>query len=223
MGPFFVKGMRNRPGGRREQLLRERDINSFVQPLSPAVRWYVEGESWCVLGFKVFDGRGAYFGLDSADLPAVVDLVQQAGELKLPEIARGWPETRWDRFLSEDDAALLRGDALLHTDINPSNCMIGESETRLVDWSWPTRGAGFMDPATLVFQLVSAHHDPAVAEWWVERCPAWTAADPEGIDAFVRASVHMQRWLVERRPDESWLKAMVTAAESWAEHRGVTV
>lgn len=34
-GPFFVKAMRNRPGGRRESLIRERRINTHLGHISP--------------------------------------------------------------------------------------------------------------------------------------------------------------------------------------------
>lgn len=34
-GPFFVKAVFNRPGGRRDSIIRERLINPHVQPLSP--------------------------------------------------------------------------------------------------------------------------------------------------------------------------------------------
>jgi hypothetical protein len=220
-GAFFVKAMRKTSRGRHYSTIREREINPFVQPLSPALRWNAEDDEWIALGFEVFEGRRADFGPESADLPVVVDLVRQLGTLKLPEIAHGWAERRWDRFLSEEDAALLRGDALLHTDINPSNFMIGASAARLVDWAWPTRGAGFIDPATLVLQLASGDHTPAQAESWAAECPAWSEADPRGIDAFVRATVRMQRQFAAEKPDESWLKDMVAAAESWAAHRGV--
>lgn len=222
-GAFFVKAMRKTSRGRHYSTIREREINRHVQPLSPALLWHAEDAAWIVLGFEMFEGRRANFGLGSPDLPVVADLVCRLGELKLPEVAEGWRERRWDRFLAEDDAALLRGDALLHTDINPSNVILGASAARLVDWAWPTRGAGLIDPATLVLQLVSGDHTPAQAESWVRECPAWAQADPRAIDAFVRAQVRMQRAAAEGSPQESWLRDMVTAAECWAAHRGAVV
>jgi hypothetical protein len=36
----------------------------------------------------------------------------------------------------------------------------------------------------------------------------------------VKAHVGFQRRVVEDRPEEEWLKAMLVAAEAWAEHRG---
>lgn len=221
-GSFFVKAVRNRPGGRRDSLIRERSINSAVRPLSPALRWHAEDDDWLVLGFEAVDGRPSDFTPDSTDLPAVVELVDLIGTLGLPEVARDWHETRWNRFaLDESEAELFRGDALLHTDINPSNLLVGERGMWAVDWAWPTRGAGFIDPALLALQLVSAGHSPESAEEWASGCRAWVSANPRAVDAFAAANLRMYRVFAERKPDASWLKAMAVAAQSWVEHRGM--
>ncbi|WP_233361227.1 phosphotransferase [Streptomyces sp. GMR22] len=221
-GPFFVKAMRNRPGGRRASLIRERLINPAVQSVSPALLWHVEDDEWLVLGFEVVDARRSDFTPASPDLPGVVDLVDQLGNLPLPDIARDWPESRWDRFaVDETEAELFRGDALLHTDINPSNLIIGERGRWIVDWSWPTRGAGFIDPACLVVQLIAAGHTPEAAEGWAAECRAWADADPTAIDVFAAATRRMHRSRADRHPEASWLEAMAAAAGAWAAHRGV--
>jgi hypothetical protein len=220
-GPFFVKAMRNRPGGRKDSITRERLVNEFVQPISPALRWYSETQGWIVLGFEAVDGRPSDLTPGSPDLPMAVGLVDGLGSLSLPRVARGWAETRWDRFAAcEADAELFRGDALLHTDVNPDNVLIGRSGW-LVDWSWPTRGAAFIDPAVLVVQLVAAGHAPQAAEAYAAQCRAWVEADARAIDAFALANLGMYRGFVERQPDATWLKAMVDAVQSWASHRGV--
>ncbi|TQN31151.1 hypothetical protein FHX37_1043 [Haloactinospora alba] len=223
-GPVFVKAVPNRPGGRRDSLVREGLINPHVTPLSPPVVWQAENDDWVALGFEVIDGRSSNFRPGSADLPTIADLTNRIGNLPLPDVARDWAETRWDRFVADDsEVALLRGDTLLYTDINPSNFVIGDDSAWVVDWAWPTRGAGLIDPATLVVQLIAAKHDPADAESWAEGCDAWVKADPSAVDVFVRATVRMYRAHAERFPDQPWRKAMVDAVESWAEHRGVTV
>ncbi|MEV0635865.1 protein kinase [Streptomyces sp. NPDC050619] len=223
-GGFFVKAVRNRPGGRRDSLIRERLINQFVQPISPALRWYAEDEHWIALGFEAVDGRLSDFSLGSPDLHGIVELVDRIGRLSLPEVAQGWRETRWDRFaLDETEAELFRGNALLHTDINPSNLIFGEWSVWAVDWAWPTRGAAFIDPALLVVQLVAAGHSIEDAESWASHCTAWTKADPEAVDAFAAATLRMYRAFADRKPDAPWLKAMEAAAQTWADHRRVTV
>lgn len=222
-GPFFVKAVRNRRGGRRDSITRERLINPFVCPISPALRWCAEDDDWIVLGFEAVDGRSSDFTPGSPDLPEVVELLNRIGKLDLPEAARDWPETRWNRFAADDtEAELFQGEALLHTDINPSNLLIGSRDTWVVDWAWPTRGAAFIDPALLVVQLVSAGHSAESAESWAAGCPAWAKADPKAIDAFAAAALRMHRAFADRNPDASWLGAMVAAAQSWADHRGVT-
>ncbi|MEV6496915.1 hypothetical protein [Streptomyces prunicolor] len=222
-GPYFVKAVRNRPGGRRDSLVRERVISEFTRSISPAMLWEVEADSWLVLGYEAVEGRRANLKPDSSDLPTVVDLVGRIGELALPDVAAEWAETRWNRFAADpSEAELFRGHSLLHTDINPSNFMIGK-RSWVVDWAWPTRGAGFIDPAILVVQLIASGHSPEEAEAWVADGRVWREASPLAIDAFTAAQVRMHRRLVERNPDESWLKAMLVACQDFADHRGVTV
>ncbi|MDS1269275.1 hypothetical protein RIF23_03075 [Lipingzhangella sp. LS1_29] len=93
-GPFFVKAIPNRPGGRRDSLVREGAINPHVRPLSPAVLWHAEDDTWAALGFEVIDGRRANFRPGSDDLPILADLVNRIGALPLPDVAYGWTETR---------------------------------------------------------------------------------------------------------------------------------
>ncbi|MGK5532929.1 protein kinase [Streptomyces sp. URMC 129] len=222
-GAFFVKGMRNQ-GWRRVSIVREKLINPFVQPFSPPLRWQAEDDEWMILGFDLVEGRPSDFEPGSPDLPSVVQLLDSIGKIDLPGVARDWPETRWDRFAaSEAEAELFRGDALLHADINPENVLIGRQNAWLVDWSWPTYGAAFIDPACLVVQLVAAGHSAGAAEAWVARCTAWVNADSKAIDVFAAAYVRMLYALARRRPEETWRRALAEAAEAWTNHRGVTV
>ncbi|WP_406459941.1 protein kinase [Streptomyces sp. NBC_01622] len=215
--------MRNRPGGRRESLIRERRINAYLGHISQHLLWDVEAEDWLVLGFEVVDGRSCDFAPDSTDLALVVDAIGEIGLLSLPQIARDWTETRWDKVASDSsEAELFRGDSLLCTDINPSNFIVVKRRAWAVDWAWPTRGAGFIDPALLVIQLVAAGHTPGGAEKWAERLPAWRQAAPRALDAFAAANLRMYRAAVDRKPDVDWLKAMADACRTWADHRGVT-
>jgi hypothetical protein len=216
-GPVFVKGARD-PGPHASSLEREAVINPFVRAVSPALRWQQRGEGWVVLGFDVVEGAHADFAPGSRDLPAVAAVVATIGALACPPVAWEWPESRWDRFT--DRPELFAGDALLYTDINPDNMLVGGGVVSVVDWSWPTRGAGFIDPACLVVQLVAAGHTPAEAEAWAARCPAWCSADSVAVDAFAAATVRMyQRF--EARDPAPWRKAMTDAVILWAEHRNV--
>src|SRR5437868_1512219 len=211
-GAFFVKGARNKPGGHRDSLIREELINPYVVPLSPALRWRAENEAWIVLGFDEIHGRPAGFQPGSPDLPTVINIINQISGIPLPEIARDWPETRWDRFASSTaEARLFAGDSLLYTDINPDNFLIGDHESWAVDWAWPTRGAAFIDPACLVVQLIATGHSAAAAEALATGCTAWTSADPSAIDAFATATRRIWEERADRQPEAAWLKAMTAA------------
>ena len=216
----WIKAVPNRPGGRRESLIREGLINPHV-PVSPGLSWQAENDTWVALGFEVIHGRPADFAPTSPDLPTVIDLVRRAGEISLPPVAHDWPETRFNQYAAtSDEADLFTGEALLFTDFNPQNFIIGDRQAWMVDWAWPTHGAAFIDPACLIVQLIAAGHTPAAAEEWAFRLPAWRQADPRAVDAFARAKLRMHRTFAERNPDAHWLTAMATAVAQWLEHRG---
>ncbi|MFF8369055.1 phosphotransferase [Streptomyces lydicus] len=218
-GPVFVKACANRPGGRRASIIRERLVNPAVKSVSPALRWHAENDDWIALGFEVVEGRSSDFGPESKDLSTVVDVLNRIAALPLPNEASEWRESRWDRFADDGEAALFHGGTLLFTDINPDNVMIGDERAWAVDWSWPTRGAGFIDPACFVVQLIAAGHTPESAEQWAGSCKGWTAADARAIDAFAAANARMNRAFAERNPDASWLGAMAESAQAWHDHR----
>jgi hypothetical protein len=219
-GEWFVKATPNKPGGNLDAAKREAAVNPFVRALSPAIRWRAEDEDWFVLGFEVVDGRTANIEPGSVDLPNIIEAVDVLSDIPLPEVAHGWEDTRWDRFATEDEQKLLRGDTLTHTDIHHHNVLISPDRNRtwVVDWEWPTRGSEVITPSALVVQLVAAGHSPADAEAWMARGKVWQRAAREAIDAFARANARMHQWFVEIRPDEDWLKAMLGAAEAWANH-----
>ncbi|HVB46302.1 MAG TPA: hypothetical protein VNF47_26840 [Streptosporangiaceae bacterium] len=148
-----------------------------------------------------------------------MDTVNAIGAIECPDLARDWRETRWDRFT--DQASMFEGDALLYTDINPDNLLVTDNGVSVVDWSWPTRGAAFIDPACLAVQLVAAGHTPDEAEQWAQRCTAWQSADPEAINAFATATVRMYRHFESRDP-APWRRAMTRAVTTWAVHRSMS-
>ncbi|MGW1278506.1 protein kinase [Streptomyces tsukubensis] len=220
LGRFFVKGIRNASGGRREEFVRERLINDSVQSVSPRLSWHTDGGDWMALGFERVDAEPSRFEPGSPDLPAVLDLLGRIGEIPLPDLVANWPETRWDAFADgPEEARLLRGDSLIHGDVAPGNFLVGPAGGWAVDWSWPTRGAAFIDPAFLVLQLIAAGHHPENAEELVAQVPAWSKSDPQGIDVFARANLRMFRHRAERYPDQSWLRDMEATAQAWVDHR----
>lgn len=216
-GPVFLKAVRE-PSRYVSSFDREARINPHVLSVSPALRWRFHQDGWIVLAFDVVSGANADFSPGSPDLRAVAEAVNAIGAIECPDVARDWRETRWDRFT--DQAPRFAGDALLYTDINPDNFLMTDSGASVVDWSWPTRGAGFIDPACLVVQLVAAGHTAAEAEGWAQRCAAWRSADPQAINAFAIATVRMYQHF-EKLDPVPWRKAMTEAAITWAAHRGI--
>jgi len=216
-GPVFLKAVRE-SSPHASSLAREAQINPYVRSVSPALRWQLSESGWIILAFDVVTGTYADFAPGSPDLPAVADVVNAIGAIDCPDIARDWRETRWD--WCTDQEHLFAGETLLYTDINPDNFLMSGSGASVVDWSWPTRGAAFIDPACLVVQLIAAGHAAAEAEGWAERCTAWRTADPAAIDAFVIATIRMYRHFENRDP-APWRKEMARAVTAWGDYRAV--
>lgn len=51
-----------------------------------------------------------------------------------------------------------------HTDIYGRNVLVGDDQSWLVDWEWPTVGAAAIMPSCLAVQLVSSGHSPKAPE-----------------------------------------------------------
>jgi hypothetical protein len=221
-GSVFVKATRATRGqGHVKSIEREAAINPYVP--SPKLLWTLRQDGWIILGFEVVDGRESNFDPGSTDLQAVVSVIDRIADTEVPKLAQEWAEDRWDRYCDGMDHLLLRGDTIVHGDINPNNFLMsaGGTSATLVDWAWPTVGAGFIDPACLVVQLIASGHNAESAESWASRCRTWTGADPQAIDVFAAATVRMWQRLTDRNPGEEWLRAMLAAARSWATHRRV--
>jgi aminoglycoside phosphotransferase (APT) family kinase protein len=65
------------------------------------------------------------------------------------------------------------GHALLHTDLNNTNGIIGDDRAWIVDWGWATRGAPWLDAAYWVIWLIASGHHPSSAVRWAAKVPAW--------------------------------------------------
>jgi hypothetical protein len=218
-GRIFVKAVRD-PGPLASSLEREAAINPVVRHIAPALRWQARANGWHALGFQHAPGTHVSLKPGSPDLPAVVRAMDRIHAIPLPPVAQDWRENRYDRY-APGTAGLLAGRTLLHGDINPDNLLTApDGAVTVVDWSWPTYGAAFIDPACLAVQLIAAGHTPASAEHWAAHCTAWHQADPSAVNAFAAATVRMYQRFEQLDP-QPWRKAMTTAAVSWAEHRDV--
>jgi hypothetical protein len=217
-GRVFVKGLRTEDP-RVVSQEREAAISKYVTPLSPELLWHTEVDGWNLLGFQAAPGRHADYTPGSADLPKVVAAMRRLALLwcpDLPQLKRA--ERRWAAYVEPADLPLLRGDTLLHTDYSPDNVLIDGPVARLIDWAWPTLGAGFIDPSCLVVRLIFAGHTPTQAEACVSPAPAWTSAPPRAVDVFASALARMWTQIADADPNP-WKDGMAKAAEVWAAHR----
>jgi len=220
-GPVFVKGLRtDHPGVVRQH--REAMINPYVLPLAPKLRWEAEGAGWNLLAFDYVPGaRHADYTPGSADLPAVVQVLNQLQRIPCPDLPVKQAEHRWAAYLDNIAAReLLTGQTLLHTDFNPLNVLIGAGTARLIDWAWPTRGAAFIDPACLLLRLMLSGHTAAQAEAWAAQCDSWAAASGKAIDAFAIACARLYAEIAHVGP-QPWKQRLAAAAQHWARHRNV--
>ncbi|MEB8338034.1 phosphotransferase family protein [Streptomyces endophyticus] len=220
VGRVFVKGLRSdHPRVWTQQ--REAAINPYVAPIAPRLLWTISDEQWNLLGYEYIEGRRATYDPRSGDLPLVAEAlttlwgVQAPAGVDLKEIGQ-----RLAAYLDgPDDAELLNGDALLHTDWHPDNVLIVEGAARVVDWAWPTRGASWIDTAYWVIWLVAAGHDPVDAELWAAKVPAWSTATGDALKVFAKAQARLWAEIAEDAPDIAWMCDLADAAGRWAAYR----
>jgi hypothetical protein len=213
-GATFVKGLRS-DHRRVWTQQREAAINPYVLQVSPRLRWHVETDGWNLLGFDHVSGRRVDYSPGSPDLPKVIHVMRQLGKIPCPALQMKQAEQRW--FSYTDIPELFAGEHLLHTEWSPGNVLVNDA-AHLVDWAWPTRGAGWIDPACWVVWLVASEHNPQSAEDWAAQVPAWHAAPRDALDAFARAQADMWDGIARDGP-EPWTQRMAGAARQWVEHR----
>lgn len=216
-GPVFVKGVHS---ARAAAQRREAVINPHARPIAPRLHWHVDTAGWHVLGFEHLDGHPADLSPSSPHLPAVGRMLARLAELTPPPTGCRRIEDRWADVAerSGTDPTLLAGDHLLHTDLNPHNILIIDHGARLVDWSWPTLGAPWIDTACATLWLIAEAHTPADAENWAAGNPTWANATSPALDAF--AAMNAALWAriaaVDPRP---WKLRLRAAAASWTQYR----
>ncbi len=116
-----------------------------------------------------------------------------------------------------DDPSALRGNALLHTDLNPLNVLINGT-ARIIDWAWPTCGAVWIDPACFILRLMAAGHTPQEAEAWVQQTSSWDPSLDKDVDAFAVASARVWSEIARADP-QPWKKQLADVAEQWRRYR----
>lgn len=95
-----------------------------------------------------------------------------------------WYRDKIEAFATAETTAITTGagDTLVHLDVRADNIVVDNDGTAwLVDWAWAARGAAWVDPATLVPQLIIAGHTPHAAEQLLTAVPAFAAAPADAI------------------------------------------
>ncbi len=126
---------------------------------------------------------------------------------------------RWAAYVDrEADLDLLDGDALLHTDFNPLNILLGPDGAWIIDWAWPTRGAAFIDAACFLIRAMAAGHSASQAEALAATGPGWQQAPSAAIDVFALASVRLYNEIA-RNDSQPFKQRLAAVAREWACHR----
>jgi hypothetical protein len=216
-GVIFAKGV---PSGRAAAQHREAQINHHVQPIAPQLLWHIDTHGWHMLGFEHLDGRPADLTPDSADLPGIAAVLDRLVDLDAPGHECKRIEDRWADAAQHAgiNAELLAGGHLLHTDLNPHNFLVTDAGIRIVDWSWPTLGAAWIDTACTALWLIAEGHTPADAESWASRVAAWAEATPEALNAFTTTNATLWGQIATAEP-RPWKQRLHNAATSWAKYR----
>ncbi|MGW5715153.1 hypothetical protein ACWEVP_03220 [Amycolatopsis sp. NPDC003865] len=214
---MFVKGLSSdhpRVGGQH----REAAIVPHLAGIAPPLRWHLDVAGWDLLGFGYLTGRAADLSPGSHDLAAVACTLAQLGELEPPNLPLPRIEQRWAGLADDTDVALLAGDHLLHTDLNPNNILISDGRAWLVDWAWPTLGAAWIDPACAALWLIAEGHTPAAAEAWASTLTAWSHTSADSLDTFVAVSAGLWTQIAGNDP-QPWKLEIRNAADQWLTHR----
>jgi hypothetical protein len=225
----------------------------LLATVAPQLLWSLEEGGWVVNAFEAVGGREPDLGSGSSDLPGVLDLVgslereltscparvgpvgdtlsQLTGHWE--KLAAGpsglgeWAAARRDQLLELDDRDLLvkatLGDTLLHCDLRADNILTDGLRVRILDWSWASRGAAWVDAAFFVPQLIVAGHSPAAAEAALtDRVPVWRTVDPDAVDRFAVAITGYWSWHHAHGPGGglgAYRGRAAEAGRSWIDYR----
>lgn len=222
-GRVFVKAAPktapDQDGPQVRALRRETVINPCVPEFAPRLLWLVEAGGWIAVGFEHVQGRSADYGSGSRDLDILTETVRQLQGTKCPDAVVLQVERRWEGLVP--DTAVMAGDALLHTDLNPHNLLItSEHRVYIVDWGFASRGAPWIEIGQVIPWLLHAGHTPADAEEWAARFPAWADAAPSSIDLYAKASADRWRKRAAANPTAA-SPANLAVARQWANHRNI--
>lgn len=192
-------------------LLRQRWVSTVLPAETPAPRmlWSSDIDGWIVIVHAyIEDARSADLTPGSPDFPMVMtamrrlttlltpcpagappvgdnlellltkaDLMLGKHAIELPTADRGM----YREALEEFDPATLDGDTLIHYDLHGENILITPSGPSVIDWSFATRAAAWVDAALLAPRLVESGHPPELVEKQLAELPAWSAVPRDSL------------------------------------------
>lgn len=199
---------------------QEAALAQHTMDAAPRLLWRIQAAGWDLLGFQHLNGRHADYTPGSPDIARVAQTLALLAATPPPSGIGMKTAQRWRDYVDRPDhLARLQGDALLHTDLNPTNVLIDETgRAFLVDWAWPTRAAAWIDPACWVVWLIAAGHTPQEAERRASAVPAWAQAREDALDVFARVQSRLWDEIAEVT-DAPWAERVRSAAARWEEHR----
>ncbi|MEU1778142.1 aminoglycoside phosphotransferase [Streptomyces abikoensis] len=189
-GQLFVKGVPSDDAWGRAGQAMEAAVNAAVVPVSPRLLWRVEAGGWDLVAFEAVEARHADLSPGSPDLPLVAAVLERAQDLKAPagvELPQ-YVDRELGGAVSAAERELLLGDALLHTDTNPHNLLVGADRAYLVDWALPAVGPSWIDAAEAAMRLMDAGCSASEALAWAAQFASWAGADPAAVEVFVRGT-----------------------------------
>ncbi|WP_411092372.1 aminoglycoside phosphotransferase [Streptomyces sp. 049-1] len=211
-GPVFVKGI---PSDHPQVVSQQREviIAPHLPSLAPRLLWHEEVGGWSLVAWEAVAGCHADYRV-----PADLHLVQAAmGDVQGVQAPQGvqlkTAVERWGPYADEGAAAAFDGDVLLHTEWAPDNVLVAGRQVRLVDWAWPTRGAGWIDPYLWALRLMEAGHSAASAVAWACELTSWRDGDPAEILSFGVAVARVWHEVASADPSGWKLHMALQAAE----------
>ncbi|MGW7001377.1 phosphotransferase [Streptomyces sp. NPDC054933] len=183
VGRVFVKGVAADDTDGRGAQRWETVVNPSVRAASPVLRWQIAADGWDLLGFDHVDGEHADLSRAS-DRGLVAEALRSVQHVVAPASVQQFAD-RFADVLDPGQLRLLAGTALLHTDTNPHNLLVGNGRAWLVDWAMPAAGPAWVDVAYTAVRLMEADVPAGEALAWAARFPSWRAADPAAVEAFV--------------------------------------
>jgi hypothetical protein len=219
-GTVFIKGVHTSDRRSRRQAL-EAAVAATVATTSPRLLWHLPYASgWNLLAFEAVVGaRHADLAPGTEDLNLVAQALRALGKAtNPPSLVSDRIEQRWAEHADPDEVQLLRGEHLLHTDLRPDNILVGSGRAWIVDWSWPTRGAAWIDPACLTLWLIAQGHSSADAEAWMRTVPVAGNVPDLALDAFTTITARLWSGIARDDP-QPWKTRLANAAAEWVTHR----